>query len=282
MSDDYKYTPYQVTYEDQPTIPNVEKFWHDPSAPYSGIWKYTNAYGGYSGDYNTDTTNTRAWKIDPGLQNAVRYRAPYMIGNEGMTLEPGAYEIDWSKLPKGSTSYGTNITPAFMNEEDYNLFKTNPVQWSKTRSNSNNPYLRPQYDPNYGWVVHSGEATRLAEERQNRRPMTKFSNFFVNTALPALASMTMGGLGFPSMALSGISAARSIGQGQKPLSVLGNAALSYGLGQLGGSLAGGAGRMVGGGLPKLFNLFNSPGNTRMNMGYRPTIPAPNWYNNLRG
>lgn len=139
--------------------------------------------------------------------------------------------------------------------------------------------------------------------QQNVKPKKHWQDTvakYMPTAIMALGTMGMGSAVGPLAKAgfgAGLNAMKGLSQGQKPLGVLKNAAIGAGIGYAGHL----AGQALGGGfqgqlanrfvkqIPNLMNMYKgtpnltavSPGNVRMDQGYRPTIPAPNNYNFLQ-
>lgn len=149
------------------------------------------------------------------------------------------------------------------------------------------------YDPEFGYFMHQDNYY------QKKHWQDKVAKY-MPSAIMALGTMGMGSAVGPLAKAgftAGLGAMKGLSQGQKPLGVLKNAAIGAGIGYAGHL----AGQALGGGfqgqlanrfvkqIPNLMNLYGgtpnltgvSPGNVRMDQGYRPTIPTPNNYNFLR-
>lgn len=237
-----------------------DNYYFDPNAKYSDIFRYMGYVPGYGQNQG----------VPDKYAGIINYRNPSSQGGEGQALQGGGYEVDWSKLP----TLGS-IAPAFTSKEQFEEWQRNPSMWK-------NKNATPRWNSNYGWVVPNQAYEDINNNQGGFKGfMHKAGPVMINQVLPSLASITMGSLGMPALAMSAIKGAKALGEGKSPLSVFGNAALGYGLGAL-GNMMGGRGLPLGN-LSKLYGLFNSPGNTRMNMGYRPTTyKAPSSYNFLRG
>lgn len=149
------------------------------------------------------------------------------------------------------------------------------------------------YDKQFGYYMHQDN---YYQKKKWQDRVAKY----MPTAIMTLGTMGMGSAVGPLAKAgfgAGIGALRGLSEGKKPLNVLKNAAIGAGTAYAGHL----AGQALGGGfqgqlanrfvkqIPTLANMYNrapnltavSPGNIRMDQGYRPAIPTPRNYNFLQ-
>ena len=231
--------------------------------PYSDLFFYKGSVDNKVQNYTKGMSYYEIPKDTLGKNGGVTWTPSTMLGNEGQTHYTGDYKIDWNNLPKPETIYGQAMAPAFSSKEEYETFRKDPAKYTKdmyARIKKDHPWvpeswlktLVPQYDKNYGWVLHGGTVNAIKEYEFNQRRSTKIDNFLVQTALPALASAGWGAVGAPVWAMTAAKTAQSLGSGAKPADVIKQMIISYLSGQAGQYASGAAGGGLPGWLAKQF------------------------------